>query len=153
MRSLLSLLLCTVAGSSVLLGQAPSIESQAKQARRVVVARVIGVQSRFETTAHRDRLIVSDVQLQVEETLKGVTSAVIDTTIEGGSIGPLTLKVSDMPVIRIGDRAIFFLDASSGGRHVPHKRGFGILKLDGTGRVNAQLSLADVRLAVRAALR
>jgi hypothetical protein len=132
--------------------QSLPIEAQTREARRVVLARVVSEQARYETNQFGDMLIVSDLQLEVEETLKGVPSPLIETTIEGGTIGATTLRVSDIPAMRTGDRAVFFLDEQPGGRHVPHKRGLGILKVDPAGRVNAEVTLADVRRAIRAAL-
>ena len=34
-----------------------------------------------------------------------------------------------------GDRGVFFLDDDGSGGHVPHDRGHGVLKLDGSDRV------------------
>jgi hypothetical protein len=153
MKALLALIaLGALAGSSTLAAQDPTIETQAREARVVVIARVIQVQPRFDTNRFGDQLIVSDLLLEVEDTLKGARANVIQATIEGGTIGELTLKVSDMPTLKSGDRAVFFLDEQTPGRYIPHGRGFGILQVDAGGRVKGNLTLADVRRAVKTAL-
>jgi hypothetical protein len=69
-------------------------------------------------------------------------------------VGDLTLKVSDMPVMTTGDRAVLFLDDSAKGGHVPHGRGKGLLKVDGSNHVTGTtLTLDEVRAAVQEAVR
>lgn len=133
--------------------QSPAVESQAREAGKVLIAKVSTVKSRFEINQFGDNLIVTDMLLEVEETMKGVPSAMVEATIEGGTVGEVTLAVSDVPVMRVGDRAVFFLDEAPTGRHVPHKRGLGILKIDGSDRVSPGVTLADIRRAVRASVR
>jgi len=135
------------------IGPPTDIASRARGAGRVVVARVIDVHAQFETNRFGDQLIVSSALLEVLETLKGAPAATLGVSIEGGTVGDLTLKVSDMPAMRSGDRAVFFLDEASGGNHVPHDRGRGVLKLADTDRVEgSNLTLNDVRQQVRVAL-
>jgi hypothetical protein len=133
--------------------QTAAIDSQAREARKVLIAKVATVKSRFEINQFGDNLIVTDMLLEVEETMKGAASTAVEATIEGGTVGEVTLAVSDIPAMRVGDRAVFFLDEAPAGRHVPHKRGLGILKIDGSDRVSPDMTLADVRRAVRAAIR
>jgi hypothetical protein len=158
MRAVLGpLLFCVLGISSVIYaapGQPPPAAARARGAGRVVVAKVAEVQPRFETNRHGDRLIVSELLLDVEETWKGAATPVLQATVEGGTIGALTLAVSDMPALKPGDRAVFFLDATERGGHVPHDRGFGILKLGAAGRIEgSDQTLGDLRRAVQAATR
>ena len=119
--------------------------------KEIVVARISDVHSSFATNRFGDQLIVSNAVLEVLETLKGAPEAVTSVTVEGGTVGDLTLRVSDLPQVKEGDRAVFFLDANGNG-HVPHGRGHGILKLDDDDRVEGQdLTLAQVKDAVRGA--
>src|SRR5204863_8510432 len=74
-------------------------------------ARISGVHSTFATNRFGDQLIVSNAVLEVLETLKGAPQAVTTVTVEGGTVGDLTLRVSDMQELKEGDRAVFFLDA------------------------------------------
>jgi hypothetical protein len=96
------------------------------------------------------------VLLKVDETLKGADSQMVEMDVEGGTIGDLTLRVSDLPALKRGDRGVFFLSAANGngGAHRPQGRGDGILKLDMNDRVAGEtLSLSEVKAAVRAAAR
>jgi hypothetical protein len=127
--------------------------SRAKGAGRVVVARVSAVRAQFETNQFGDQLIVSHAVLDVLETLKGAPAASLNVAVEGGTVGDLTLKVSDLPSIKEGDRAVFFLDGSGNENHKPHDRGRGIVKLDGTDHVEGSgESLESLREQVRGAV-
>jgi len=141
---LLPLLLLPAAAS----GQAgdPDLAVRARAATQVIVGTVLGVTSRMGTNAAGDRLIYSDLQIDVSETLKGSSSEVLIVTVEGGEVDGLTLKVSDMPTPRQGDRAIYFLARDSRGDWRPSGRGLGIVPVDAGGRLeNSQLALADAR--------
>jgi len=134
---------------------APPVDmsTRARGASRVVVAQVADVQAQFQTNRFGDQLIVSNVLLDVSETLKGSPTATLRVSIEGGTVGDLTLKVSDMPAFRAGDRAVFFLDGAAGDVQLPHERGRGILKLGADDRVQGSaVTLDDVRDQIRAAL-
>jgi len=133
-------------------GQVPSLADRARGAGRVVVGQVLDVQSRFATNRFGDQLIVSTVVLDVAETLKGPAARTLNVEIEGGTVGDLTLKVSDLPSFRPGERAMFFLDAV-GGTLVPHERGFGLLKVSPAGLIEGSaVSLDQVKRDVVAAL-
>jgi hypothetical protein len=120
----------------------------------VVVGTVTDLQSRFDVNQYGDRLIVTEATLDVEETLKGGPSALERVDLEGGSVGDLTLSVSDMPVLRRGDRAVFFLEATTTGSNRPHGRGLGVMKVDQNGIVEGTgMNLTDVRTEVRGAAR
>jgi hypothetical protein len=152
-----------VAALALLVGMAMPVEaevgvpadvaSRARGAGRVFVARVLDVRAQVESNRFGDRLIVSHAVLEVLETLKGVPEAVVNVAVEGGTVGDLTLRVSDLPSLREGDRAVFFLDPAGPGEHVPHGRGQGVMMLGANDRVTGtQLSLGDVRQQVAAAL-
>ena len=129
------------------------IPSRAQGAGRIVVARVADVQAQFASNEFGDQLIVSTAQLEVSETLKGASASVLDVEYEGGTVGDLTLKVSDLPSLEPGERAVFFLDAGRGASFLPHDRGRGILKLSETDEVeNSSMTLSEVREQVREAV-
>ena len=128
------------------------IPAAARAAKKVVVATVTNVESEFDVNEYGDRLIVSHVSYRVEETLKGPSEPAGVVTLEGGSIGDLTLSVSDMPRMTRGERAVLFTQDSVQGRPVPHGRGRGVMKLDASDRViGTTLTLDDVRAAVKGA--
>lgn len=144
--SLICLGAATVSASN---GPEVDIATRAKGAKKVVVATVVDVQSTFDANEYGDRLIVSHALLQVDETMKGTAEQAVTVTVEGGTVGDLTLKVSDMPMMVTGDRAVMFLDESNRGGYVPHFRGLGVLKLDSGDRVaGTSLTLGEIRTMV-----
>ena len=135
------------------IGPPTDIPSRAKGAGRIVVARVLDVRARFATNRFGDQLIISTAVLEVTETLKGAPVATLEVEVEGGTVGDLTLKVSDLPSLQTGERAVFFLDAGAGGVNLPHERGRGILKLSQADQVeNSGLTLGQLRQQIRAAV-
>jgi hypothetical protein len=129
------------------------LPSRARGAARIVVARVTDVRAQFASNQFGDQLIVSTAVLEVAETLKGAPASVLQMEFEGGTVGDLTLKVSDLPSLAPGERAVFFLDASTGAGFQPHDRGRGILKLSSDDEVeNTSMTLANVRQQVSDAL-
>jgi hypothetical protein len=117
-------------------------------AERVVVGRVSRVDAVWRTNEHGDRLIVSIARVAIDETLKGSGQTNLDVEVEGGTIGAVTLHVSDVDPVAAGDRAVFYLKRNSRAAYVPHLRGHGILQLDRSDRVRgSNLRLADVRRA------
>ena len=134
-------------------GPPTNLPVAARGAGRIVVAKVADVHARFASNKFGDQLIVSSARLEVVETLKGAPTTQVALEIEGGTVGDLTLRVSDLPLLQTGDRAVFFLDASGDGPMAPHGRGRGILRLLADDRVEgADLNLTEVRRQVRAAL-
>jgi hypothetical protein len=128
------------------------LPDRARGAERVVVGRVASSQSVWRVNEQGDRLIVSVLRVVASETLKGASESAIDVEVEGGTIGDLTLKVSDLPALVPGDRAVFYLRRNARGAMVPHGRGEGVLKLDTSDRVpGTSLTLDEVRRTVRAA--
>jgi hypothetical protein len=123
---------------------------RAQRSERVIVATVVDVAPVFDVNEFGDQLIVSKLTLRVDETMKGPADKSVELSVEGGTIGDLTLDVSDMPTLKRGERAAFFVDRAKDGSLVPHGRGQGIMKLDVSNRVEgSDLSLDDVRRAVR----
>jgi hypothetical protein len=137
---------------SVAAGQAVPLADRARGAERVVVGHVASVTPAWRTNDFGDRLIVSSVHVAVEETLKGEAQSALDIEVEGGTIGTLTLRVSDEQSFAPGERAVFFLKRSARGNLVPHLRGQGLLKLDDrTNRVRgSSLTLDEIRRTVAA---
>lgn len=129
----------------------PLVE-RARGAAQIVVGRVASVNGAWRVNEFGDRLIVSVVRLTVDETLKGDAQNAVDVEVEGGTIGGLTLHVSDQDSFAPGDRAVFYLVRSPRGAMVPHLRGLGALKLDRTSTVpNSSLTLDEIRRTVAAA--
>ena len=157
-RVLLVCVLTTMAGTAAVRadsGVQADLPSRARGAERIVVAEVSHVQPVYQRNEFGDELIVSRATLRIERVLKGRSaqageSVVLD--VEGGTIGEITLRVSDLPRIARGEKAVFFLERNRQGRIVPHQRGLGILKLDAAGRVEGSaLTVEGVRRAIAAA--
>lgn len=130
------------------------VAERARQAAHAVVATVETATSSFGINEFGDQLILTDLQLRIEETIKGRSAPGMVVTVEGGTVGALTLNVSDMPSLRRGDRAVFFLDRTQAGAYVPNDRGRGILKLvDGDVVEGTTLTLSALKGQVRSALR
>lgn len=127
-------------------GRQVDVAERMRGAHKVVVAKAVSVAPEWRTNAHGDRLIVSQVALQVEETLKGTPASLMWLEVEGGTLDGVTLVVSSLPPVKAGDRAVFLLDATASGTHVPHLKGMGILKLDAANHIQGStLRLDDIR--------
>jgi len=136
--------------------QVPNVDipARARGADRIVVGTIVNVQAAFEKNEFGDELIISHAVIEVDQNLKGNGStAFVDVDVEGGTVGTLTLKVSDLPSVERGDRAVFFLKRrASSDIHVPHLRGLGILKLTADDVVQgSSLTLEQIRTMVRGA--
>ncbi len=140
-------------------GFSPAISAQvpvplaerARGAERVVVGRVGSITPHWQVNEFGDRLIVSVLHVAVTETLKGDTAPAVDVEVEGGTLGQLTLHVSDQAPVAPGERAVFFLKRNARGVFVPHLRGQGLIKLDGSNRVpGTSLTLDVIRREVAA---
>jgi hypothetical protein len=129
-------------------GQAAPVPlaERTRGADRVVVGRVASVAPEWQVNEFGDQLIVSIVRVTVSETLKGLAASTVDVEVEGGTIGDLTLRVSDQVSFSRGERAVFYLKQNARGAFVPHLRGQGLLKLDASDRVpGSSLTLDQIR--------
>ena len=134
-------------------GQPVPLAERARGAERIVVGRVASVAPLWQVNEFGDRLIVSMVRVVVSETLKGQGQPLptLDVEVEGGTIGELTLRVSDQTSFSPGDRAVFYLRRTARGTFAPHLRGEGLLKLDASNRVSgSSLTLEQIRREVAA---
>src|SRR5580765_732903 len=116
-------------------GPQANLSDRIHGAQQVVVAHTTKVTPKWKRNEYGDTLIVSEVELQVDETLKGKAAKTVTVDVEGGTLNGVTLKVSSSPEMAVGERGVFFLDETPSGSHVPHLKGQGILKLDNTDQV------------------
>ena len=132
-----------------------TLDERINGAEAVVVATVRSIATQWRQNEHGDRLIVSRLELAVDETLKGAATASVWMELEGGTLDGLTLHVSSLPLIQEpGERAVFFLDSIARGTYAPHLRGQGILFLERGDLVRgSSLRLADIRTRARALAR
>ena len=139
------LLTAGVAGAQI-----ATLDERVAGAETIVVATAREVTAEWRENEHGDRLIVSRVLLDVEETMKGAADPTVWMEMEGGTIDGLTLKVSSLPLVVGGERAVFFLDRGPGTMRVPHLKGQGILFLDDRNFVRgSSLRLDEIRTHAR----
>lgn len=125
------------------------LDERIRGAERAVVGVVIDVEAVWQDNEFGDQLIVSHATVRIEETLKGPRGQdTLTLEIEGGTIGEVTLGVSDIEPVERGERGVFLLTRGASGEFVPHLRGQGILKLDSQGRGRGQpWALDEIRAA------
>src|ERR1044071_9690147 len=105
----------------------PAIDlaTRARGADRIVVASVGRVTADYQRNRFGDELIVSHAEMVVSEVLKGRNNGPgerIVMDVEGGTVGDITLTVSDLQPVRTGERAVLFLRQNASGRYLPHLR-------------------------------
>jgi hypothetical protein len=151
MRWALALVAVIAVPQALIANERPvDIPERAKGSETVVVGTVLDVHSSYQSNRFGDQVIVSRAVVLVEETMKGRAVTTVEVDVEGGTVGNVTLQVSDMPSLAAGERAAFFLNRGDKGVHQPHLRGLGILKLDTAGRVpGSSLTLSEIRRKVR----
>jgi hypothetical protein len=110
-----------------------------KSAMAPMVARADGIALgavRVITPRWEGRRIVSDVQLEVAEAIKGKLPKTITLVAAGGKIGDVAMKVVGGADFRVGDRSIVFLSTQGG---VHRLLGLAAGKLDIYTRDNREL--------------
>ena len=133
--------------------QPVGITERARGAQRIVVATVTETTARYERNEFGDELIVTYAQLSIEEFVKG-PSGPATLALEGGTVDGITLRVSSLPSLVRGERAVFFLTPGRNGEFRPHLRGQGVLKLDAANRVRgSSLTLDEIRSLVGSAVK
>ena len=149
----IALVAVVIAGATFVHAGGPKASRQAemkshmKSAERVFVGRVTRVASYMKRTDRGDMLIMSHVDMAVEEALKGQGSSTVPMEIEGGTLNGVTMEASDLPLMRPGLRAVVMLKRNPRGEMVPHYRGAGVLELEQDHVKDSDLWLDDVRLA------
>ena len=152
-RAGLAGIVAALTGTATLLaasGQPPvPIAERAQGAERVVVATVAQTTAQYERNEFGDRVIVTHARLAIEEAIKGDASPAT-LAVEGGTVDGMTLRVSSLPLVTTGDRAVFFLTPGPHGEFKAHLKGQGILPLDATNHVRgSSLTLANIRQMAR----
>jgi hypothetical protein len=92
--------------------QSPDFQFRFSAADVVMVARVCALDAAFEVNEFGDSLIVSRARLCPGEVLKGEWLATNVFRIEGGTVGDITLELTHLPLLQLGDRALFLLERS-----------------------------------------
>jgi hypothetical protein len=117
-----------------------------RSADRAVVATVQSVEPRLVRNRHGDVLIVSKLWLGVSEVVRGSSISSVSVDVEGGTLGGMTMRVSDLPEMKPGARALFLLGQLPDGSARLVNRGESILGIGPDDRLpGTDLSLRDVR--------
>jgi hypothetical protein len=87
----------------------PSFDELVAQAELIFQGTVTDVQSQW-TGEGGDRHIVSYVTLKVEDPIKGEAGATYTLRMLGGTVGDRTMRVTDSPEFKVGDREILFVE-------------------------------------------
>ncbi len=87
-----------------------SLDQLTDRAAAIVVSTVTSRKAEWEHYGG-SRLIVTKITLAVEEALKGASPRTLVVEVVGGTIGEETLRVSDVPEFRVGDRDVLFLNS------------------------------------------
>jgi hypothetical protein len=135
--------------------KASSLPDKAKLSDVVVVATAVSVPATMETNSYGDKLIVSHVNLAVNEWLKGTTSASVKLDMVGGTLNGQTLTVDEFgglgvpEVMKPGERAVIFLRSVNGAYEIVEGK-TGLIKLQKDGRTedNLDLNLGQIRAAI-----
>ena len=155
-RCVITLLLAACLGGTTTLsadiGPAVDLATRVRGASRAVVVTVVQLDSRWVTNPHGDRIIVTRTIARIDEALKGPRTGSLVVELEGGTVGEVSMRVSDMDLLPIGARAVLLIEPNPDGTWRPHRRGFGVLRIDAGDRVaGVGLDLADVRRVAVAA--
>ena len=140
-------LICLVGTAAIADSVVPtSLAVRLRGASRTVVGSVAQLEPRMVRTPRGDRMIVTRTWLRVEEALKGGGDSFLPVDVEGGTIGELSMRVSDMEPLRVGERAVVMVEPTPDGSWRPHRRGLGLLRLTPDNRVRELgVSLAEIR--------
>lgn len=91
---------------------APSFDDLVSRADLIFTGHVISQHSEWRNT-NGQRSIVTLVKFGVEEVHKGRAGVTVKLQFLGGSIGAVTLDVSDMPKFTPGERVVLFVEKNS----------------------------------------
>ena len=123
-----------------------NLATRLRGASRTVVGSVARLEPRMVRTPRGDRMIVTRTWLRVDEALKGRADSLLAVDVEGGTIGELSMRVSDIEPLQVGERAVVMVEPAPDRSWRPHRRGLGLLRLTEDNRVRELgVSLADVR--------
>ncbi|MEQ1757519.1 MAG: glutaminyl-peptide cyclotransferase [Vicinamibacterales bacterium] len=129
------------------------IGARTAESTLVVVATVADITASVATSPLGDSLIYSELRLDVSETIKGSPQPTLIVTIVGGEAAGTGMHASNRPVMRQGDRAIYFLNPASDGSWIPSAFGQGVLKLSPADDVEqTELTLAEARTLMQQAV-
>ena len=114
---LLSCAFLAIAGVRATTVIPPTFDELVNEAELIFQGAVTDVRSQWVGEG-TERRIVSDVTFQVEEALKGAPGESYTIRMLGGTVDGQTLRVSDAPTFKVGDRDILFVE-NNGRQFIP----------------------------------
>jgi hypothetical protein len=127
--------------------QVPTFDELVTEAGSIVLTEVLETRSAWRQLGER-RVIVTDVRLRVERSLKGRDDSVITVSLLGGFVGDVNQRVAGMPHFLVGDRDVLFLGARrtvvSPIVGMSHGRFRVVMGHNGTGRFVANAALQPI---------
>ena len=140
------MLVVLTGGAAAADNDAETLNAAIRQAAFTLVGTVTETRASRRRSSFGDEVIVTTAVIQVVERLRGASPSWLPVEVEGGTVGDVTMEVSDTPLLRRGDRAVFLVDRLKDGRYVPHDRGRGIAPLLPDDRIkDSSLTLEAVR--------
>ena len=120
----------------------------------MIVATVCQAEARWDTNQLGDVLIFTRASLCLEPdgALKGSRRPEYVIDIEGGTVGDITLQLAHLPLLRVGDRALFLLERGHGNVYELAGDGLGFFQFDNSGRrvtdyfSTLTISMSEVRV-------
>jgi hypothetical protein len=114
----------------------PSFEEMTDRAELIFVGKVVRSRAEWRQVGPK-RAIYTVVEFETEETLKGNSTPTVSLQFLGGTVGDVTMEISEVPKFKAGDRELLFV-ARNGVRFSPivgvfHGK-FGVQKDPTTGR-------------------
>ena len=94
--------------------QATKVNRADLEATHILLGKVDDVQSFFGVNERGDQIILSRVKVKALKWIKGDRSGFVEFMVEGGSVGELSLKVSDVPEFEKGQRLRLLLKKTNG---------------------------------------
>jgi hypothetical protein len=102
------LLAATTGAAAQTISDAPAFDDLVARAGSIVLTEVLETRSRWRQLQNK-RVIVTEVRLRVEKSIKGSTDGVMTITLLGGTVGDVTQHVAGTPRFMTGDSDVLFL--------------------------------------------
>ena len=133
---MLAVLATVIALPTMATGATTDFAYRFAHADAVIVATVCKVEARWDTNQFGDQLIVTRASLCPEPggVLKGNQRSDYALEIEGGTLDGLTLELSHLPLLGVGDRGLFLLERGHAKTYELAGDGLGFFQFDTAGQ-------------------
>lgn len=127
-----------------------SLSEMVQKSDLIVVGEVLDNQpSRWGTNSWGDELIYTDYTIAVTDTVKGAVKQEVTVTLEGGTVGDVSLTADHMPTFNKGERVVLFL-RDQGGEWMVYSGLQGKLTVDENGFVaKGKVALVDLKQRIQ----